>query len=303
MPDVSVIVVNWNTRDLLARCLETVLAQAGGLALELIVVDNASTDDSVTLVRARFPQAVLIANAENVGFARANNQGARAATGRYLLLLNSDAFPHAGALPALVALAEAQPRAGLIGAHLRNPDGSFQASHTPFPTLGREFLILSGLGRLAYGPAYPSRGPDEARGPQIVDYVEGACMLARPEAYTAVGGLDEGYFMYAEDVDLCFALRHAGWQVWYHPSARLTHVGSASSRTRRPEREGDLYVSRVRFFRKAYGPAAAGALKALILAFAALKTALHGGLRLVSGGQRGRPVVPFRALAAKLRDV
>lgn len=303
MPDVSVIVVNWNTRDLLARCLTTALAEAGGLSLELIVVDNASRDDSAALVRERFPQAVLIANTDNVGFARANNQGARAARGRYLLLLNSDAFLQPGALPALVALADAQPRAGLIGAQLRNADGTFQASHTPFPTLGREFLILSGLGRKLYGPAYPSAGPDEARGPRVVDYVEGACMLARPDAYAAVGGLDEGYFMYAEDVDLCFALRRAGRPVWYHPGARVTHLGSASSRTRRPEREADLYVSRVRFFRRAYGPRAAGALKAQILAFTALKAALHGTLRAATGGRRGRPVVPVGYLAAKLRDV
>lgn len=302
-PDLSVIIVNWNTRDLLARCLETALAEAGGLTLELIVVDNASSDDSAAMVRARFPQAQLIANSANVGFARANNQGARCATGRYLLLLNSDAFPEPGALPALAALADAQPRAGLIGAQLRNADGSFQASHTPFPTLGREFLILSGLGRLFFGPHFPSRGPDEARGPQPVDYVEGACMLVRPDAYAAVGGLDEGYFMYAEDVDLCHALRRAGWQVWYHPGARLVHLGSASSRTRRPEREGDLYVSRVRFFRRAYGPLAADLLKVQILAFAAVKALVHGLLRAGTGGRRGRPVVPLSALAAKLRDV
>ncbi len=302
MPDVSVIIVNWNTRDLLERCLTTAQANAGALSLELVVVDNASSDDSVAMTRARFPGARLIANTANVGFARANNQGAAEAHGRYLLLLNSDAFLQPGALEALVQVADAQPRAGLVGAHLRNADGTFQASHTPFPSLGREFLILSGLGRLAYGRYFPSRGPDEARGPQSVDYVEGACLLVRPEAYAAVGGLDEGYFMYAEEVDLCYALRRAGWQVWYHPQARVTHLGGASSRNRRPEREGDLYTSRVRFFRKHYGAGAAEALKALIYVFTALKIIGHTLLRRLSGGRLGRPVVSLSTLAAKLKN-
>lgn len=301
-PDLSVIVVNWNTRDLLARCLGAVLAEAGDLAVELVVVDNASSDDSLEMLRQSFPQARVIANPANAGFARANNQGARLAAGRYLLLLNSDAFPQPGALTALFALAESQPRAGLVGAQLRNADGTFQASHTPFPTLAREFLILSGLGRLLLGGHFPSCGPDEQRGPRPVDYVEGACMLVRPEAYQAVGGLDEGYFMYAEDVDLCHRLRRAGWQVWYHPGARLTHLGGASSRARRPEREADLYVGRVRFIRRVHGPLAAVLLKAQILAFAAAKGLAHAALRAGTHGRRGRPVASWRSLAARFRQ-
>ncbi|MBL8092750.1 MAG: glycosyltransferase family 2 protein [Anaerolineales bacterium] len=300
-PDVSVVVLNWNTRDLLAECLRITQACADGLTLELIVVDNASTDDSVALVRRDFPQVRVIESPANVGFAAGNNLGAQQASGRYILLLNTDAFLKPGALGAMAALLDAQPRAGLCGARLLNRDGSFQASHTPFPTVSREFLILSGLGRLFMGRHYPSRGPEREAGPRPVDYVEGACLLCRPEAYRQVGGLDPGFFMYAEEVDLCMALKRAGWSVWYHPEAEVVHLGGASSSLRRPEREGDLYVSRVRFFRKHYGPVAATLLTGLIYLFTAAKNVLHTGLRLATGGRKGRPVVSLSRLAAKLR--
>lgn len=302
MFDVSVIIVSWNTSALLTQCLETTRAWAGPLALEIIVVDNASTDDSVSLVRKRFPEVKLLVNTENVGFARANNVGVAAATGRYALLLNSDAFLTEGALPALVALADLHPRVGLIGAHLRNADGTFQASHTAFPTLWRELLLLSGLGRALFGAHFPSHGPEEELGAQQVDYVEGACLLVRLEAYRAVGGLDEGYFMYSEEVDLCYTLRGAGWEVWYEPSARVTHLGGGSSQNRRPQREGDLYRSRIRFFSKHYGTAQTIILKLLILGFTVVKRVTHGVLRLISGGRIGRPVVSLRDLMRLLKQ-
>lgn len=303
MSDLSVIVVNWNTRRLLADCLTSVFETSAGLGLEVIVVDNASTDGSPAMVRERFPEVHLIVNTENAGFARANNQGAAAARGRYLLLLNSDAFPMPGALEVLVALADAQPQAGLVGAQLLNADGSFQASHTQFPNLWREFLILSGLGRLLFGYYYPSQGPEESRGPRIVDYVEGACLLIRTEAFQAVGGLDEGYFMYAEEVALCYAMREKGWRVWYQPAAKVIHMGGGSSQSRRVQREGDLYRGRVRFFRKYYGDEAARLLKLQLYGFTMIKIMGHKLMRLVSGGRYGRLVIPLHHLARELRDV
>jgi N-acetylglucosaminyl-diphospho-decaprenol L-rhamnosyltransferase len=185
---------------------------------------------------------------------------------------------------------------------LLNPDGSFQASHTPFPTLRQEFLILTGLGRLLYGRWYPSHGPEQDKGPQVVDYVGGACLLVRREAFEDVGGLDEGYFMYAEEVDWCYAVREAGWQVWYQPAAKVIHWGGGSSQDRRPQREGDLYRSRVQFFRKHYGDGAARLLKAQIYALTAVKLVVHRMLRLVSGGRYGRPVVSLRYLSRGLRE-
>ncbi len=267
------------------------------------MVDNASTDGSQAMMRQQFPHIHLIANRENVGFARANNQAMRVSKGRYALLLNSDALLLANAAQVMISLAEANPQAGIIGAQLLNPDGSFQASHTPFPNLWQEFLILSGVGRMLYGRWYPSRGPQEDQGPQMVDYVEGACMLVRREAFEDVGGLDEGYFMYAEEVDWCYAMREKGWQVWYQPAAQVIHLGGGSSQSRRTRREADLYRSRVRFFRKHYGDRAAWLLTLQIYGLTAIKIAVHGLLRLVSGGRYGRSVVSLRYLAPVLREV
>jgi N-acetylglucosaminyl-diphospho-decaprenol L-rhamnosyltransferase len=302
-PDVSVIVVNWNTRALLAQCLRSIYDTVSGLSLEVIVVDNASKDGSVEMVSREFPRVRLIQNVENVGFARANNQAMAASRGYYVLLFNSDAIATPNAIRSSVCLANAEPRAGIVGARLLNIDGSFQASYTSFPTLWQEFLILTGLGRLFYGQWYPSRGAEEDRGPQVVDYVEGAFMLVRREAFEEVGGMDEGYFMYAEEVNWCYAMRQKGWQVWYQPDAKIIHLGGGSSQHRRPEREGDLYRSRVRFFRKYHGDGAAWLLKLQIYGFTVIKTVVHGLLRLVSGGRYGRRVVSLRHLAAELEGV
>jgi hypothetical protein len=294
--DLSIIILNWNTRDMMATCIDAIVQHGVGIAYEVVVVDNASTDGSQDMLAMRFPWVRLIQNTENVGFAKANNRGMRESRGANLLLLNTDAFVQAGSLQAMLHVLQAQPRAGLVGAHLRNADGSFQASHTPFPNLGQEFLILSGLGRKLFGPHYPSQGPDERAGPQQADYVEGAALLVRREAFEQAGGLDEGFFMYAEEVDWCFTLKRAGWQVWYAPDARITHLGGGSSKNRKTAREADLYRSRVRFFRKHYGAAQANALKTLIVASVAAKQAGHGLLRLVTGGRRGRAVASFRQM-------
>lgn len=299
----SILILNWNTGDLLKQCLETVFSLTAEAAFEVIVVDNGSTDSSLAMVAEHFPQARVIANAENVGYARGNHLGVAASPGKYVLILNTDAFLQPGALAELVKVAEANPQAGLVGAQLQNGDGSFQASHTPFPTLWREFLILSGLGRLLVGRHFPSAGPDTEKGSRLVDYVEGACLLIRVEAYRAVGGLDEKFFMYAEEVDLCFRLRRAGWQVWYAPDARVIHLGGGSSHSRQPEREADLYRSRVRFFRKQYGVVSAQSLKALIYFFTFIKLLIHSLMRFVSGGRLGRRVVSLDYLATQLRGL
>jgi GT2 family glycosyltransferase len=303
MPDISIIIINWNTHDLLAACLRSIYQTARNLDLEIIVVDNGSKDDSCEMLRREFPWVRLIENGENVGFARANNQAARMAQGQYIFLLNSDAELQTDSLQLILALAKNEPKAGIVGAHLLNPDGSFQASHTPFPTLWREFLILTGLGRASSGRWFPSRGPELDKGPQPVDYVEGAALLIRRDIYLQLNGFDEGFFMYAEEVDLCYRLRKAGWQVWYHPQARILHHGGGSSLNRRTQREGDLYRSRVRFFRKHYGNRAAEFLKLQIYILTAVKLVYHKLLHLFSFGRYHRPVISLRDLAGQLKGV
>jgi len=301
--ELSIIVVNWNTRQLLSECLQSLYNTISGLSFDVYVIDNASTDDSLVMLAADFPSVQVIRNIENVGFPRANNQAMRVCQGKYFLLINSDAVALPDSIQVMYELAESQPLAGMVGAHLLNSDGSFQASHTNFPNLWQEFLILTGIGRMLLGSWYPSQGPQEVKGPQVVDYVEGACMFVRAEAYRQVGGMDEGFFMYAEEVDWCYKLKKGGWQVWYHPEARIIHHGSASSKSRLTQREGDLYRSRVRFFRKHYGFLPAALLKILIYGLTVVKFLVHKIIFTMSRGRYGRSVISLNDLSRKLKGV
>lgn len=303
MAKISIIILSWNTRVLLAQCLDSIEQHRGDIQLEIIIVDNASTDGSQVMLKEKYPQVVLITNMQNVGFAKANNQAMQIARGDYFLLWNSDAFATPGAIQNLLRLAEKEPKAGIVGAQLRNADNSFQASYSPFPNQWRELMILTGLGRAFLRPSYPSLGPEEEKGPQRVDYVEGACLLVRRQAFQEVGGLDEGYFMYAEEVDWCYTMAKRGWQVWYQPEARVIHLGGASSTSRRTHREADLYRSRIRFFRKHYGNRSAQILKLQIYAATAFKNVFHGILRRLTRGRYGRTVVSLQYLATQLQEV
>ncbi len=300
--DLSIIIVNWNTSDLLSQCLQSLQSTVREASFEVWVVDNASSDDSVDMVRASFPQAHVIANAENVGFVRANNQAIARCQGRYVLLLNSDTLALPGSLDQAVQFMDQHPRAGLAGVRLINADESFQASFTPFPNLWREFLILSGLGRWLFRPSFPSYGPQLEDGDQqIAGYVEGAFMLARREAVQQIGGLDERIFMYAEDVDWCYRFYRAGWEIWYLPQAPIIHYGGQSSKKRPGRMEAELYRSRIYFFHKHYGRAAASGLKLMIYAATLFKIALHKTLRFVSRGRKGRTISTWQELRAALR--
>lgn len=303
MPELSVIYVNWNASPLLQKSINTLNATIADIDYDVWVVDNASADDSAAMVRANFPQVNLIQNSTNAGFAAANNQAMKAAQGRYFLLINTDAFAAPGAINQLYKLAEEQPRAGIIGARLVNRDGSFQGSYVDFPDLLQEFLIMSSLGRRFYGPWYPNHSPEAGEAPQKVDYVQGACLLVRRQAYEAVGGLDEGYFMYAEEVDWCYSMHRAGWEVWYQPAASITHIGGASSRTRAIQRETDLYVSRVRYFRKNHSFLEAGLLEAMVISLAGVKYVVHAGLRMINRSRFERMTVSPVLLVNRMRNI
>jgi GT2 family glycosyltransferase len=217
------------------------------------------------------------------------------------LLLNSDARVLAGAVRALLACAEAHPRSAVVGGLIRNEDGSFQASFSDFPSMAQELLMLTGLGRLLYGPWYPSHGAQEQGGALRVAWVSGAAMLVRRAAMGEIGGFDERYFMYAEEMDLCCRCIRAGWEVWYEPAAIIHHLGGASSRTQPAQREIQLYSSRVRFYGTHSGVWHARTAAALIVAITALKRPAHALVRRLSGGRRGRTVAPPIALWTQLR--
>jgi N-acetylglucosaminyl-diphospho-decaprenol L-rhamnosyltransferase len=270
--DLSVIVVNWNTCRLLEACLRSVDAARQDLAVEVLVVDNGSSDGSVELVRKGFPSDELIANAGNRGYAAANNQGVERARGRYLLLLNSDTEVDTAALRTLVAYADDHPEAGVIGPKLLNPDGSLQPSGGRFPTPVSTVASLLGLHRLTGRPRYGTERNYSV--PAEVDEVSGAAMLIRREVVAQVGGLDEGFAWGYEDVDYCLRVRRAGWRVQYVPDARVMHHWGGTQRLAPAPTVLKAIAGRRRYFEKHYGRLTAS----LVMA----GTVVSHGLRLVA---------------------
>lgn len=232
-PDVSVVVVSFNTKQLLRDCLQTLKARAGDVTLEIIVVDNASRDGSAAMVEDEFPEARLIRSDRNLGFAGANNRGFALARGRYVVLLNSDAFVEEGALPLSVQKMDAQPRVGLASGRLVGRDGSWQPSARMFPSVTNELLTLSGL-----GDKYPhsrffgrmDRTWADPMEPAEVDWVPGAYSIIRREALQQIGYFDRRFFLYYEEVDLCLRIKEAGYELWYWPDIVVVHIGGESAR-------------------------------------------------------------------------
>ncbi len=222
--DLSVIIVNWNTRDLLQLCLSSCLVGQTGLDYEIIVIDNGSVDGSAAMVNDKFPQVKLIRNQHNLGFCAANNQGLRLAQSRYVLLLNSDTQVWPQTFSKLVKYADSQPRSGVIGCHLVNPDGSDQWSVRRFPQVIDQIIILTKLAN--FWPKLLNRylmADFDYRQANNVDQVMGAAMLIRQEVLSDIGLLDERFWSWFEDVDFCYRARAADWLVSYTPSATIRH--------------------------------------------------------------------------------
>ncbi len=253
-PPISAIIVSYNTRDMTLECLRTLHDDLGDLSAEVFVVDNASSDGSAAAIRSAFPQVRLIENARNAGFGAANNQAMRQAQGEFFLLLNSDAFPKAGAIQALMDFLREHPDAALVGPRLLNEDGSLQPSCYRFP--GPFRALCENLLLTAKFPAHPVLGdyrswPHDAE--RAVDFVIGACCLVRRAAVEKVGLFDEDFFLYAEETDWCYRFRQAGWKVMFTPRAEVVHLNKGSGK-RQPDRVFcEFHRGQERFFRKHHG--------------------------------------------------
>ncbi|MGQ9567464.1 MAG: glycosyltransferase family 2 protein [Anaerolineae bacterium] len=314
--DLSIVIVNWNVRDLLLRCLDSLWAEverqeghilslaASSYLFEVIVVDNASSDGSVDMVRGSYPWVRLLANEVNRGFTQANNQGLALARGRYVLLLNPDTEVRPGALRTMLRWMDEHPRAGALGPRVRYPDGSVQPTRRRFPTLATAFLESTFLHQwfprnpvaLRYHMA--DRGDEEE---QAVDWVVGACLLLRGEAVRQVGPLDEGFFMYSEELDYCARLRAAGWEVAYLPAAEVVHHEGRSSEQVPVARQYHFDVSKVCFYRKHHGSAAGTLVRCFLLFGYGVQIALEGAKWLV-GHRRDLRTQRVRAYAWLLRS-
>jgi GT2 family glycosyltransferase len=251
--DVSISVVSYNTRDLLADCLRSISAATSDLTYEVIVVDNSSADGSADMVAAEFPDVRLVRNSDNRGFAAANNQALRRARGRYVLLLNSDARIRPGAVTEMVAFLDTHPTVGVVGGQLFNANGTFQSSYFDFPGWISELLLLTGISRWLKEPTYPSHTEIESREERRVDWVSGALFMVRQQAVAEVGLLDEDYFMYSEEVDWCFRMHRRGWGVAYLPHAQALHIAAASAHRQPERRRAQVYRSKCIFVRKHWG--------------------------------------------------
>lgn len=234
MTDVSIIIVNWNTRDILRDCLNSVYKQTQGIAFEMIVVDNASSDGSATMVKREFPEAVLIENSQNRGFAAANNQGIKIAKGRYVLLLNPDTIVLDGAIQKTVAYADNHSDIGVLGCQVWLNENEIQKTCFSFPSISG--LLVQKLGLFHMFPKSRIFGWIDyywwdRTTLMDVDVVSGMFMLVRTSAIEQVGMMDEDYFVYAEETDWCWRFQQAGWRCVFTPSARIIHLDGGSKST------------------------------------------------------------------------
>ncbi|MGZ3592638.1 MAG: glycosyltransferase family 2 protein [Syntrophales bacterium] len=245
--DISIIIVNWNTRDLLQNCLESIYKTISDISYEIICVDNASTDGSVSMLQEKYPQVRLIQNEENRGFGAANNQAMRIMKGRYALLLNSDAVLTENAVRELFAFMEARSDAAMACGQLLNADGSKQNSVAGFPNL-LSLLTNTSLLEYLFPKRYPSKRYNHDK-PIEVDSCIGACLLARKKAIEEVGMFDERYFFFFEETDWAYQMRSAGWNIFHVPTALIYHLqGQSIGKDIRSRIE--FYRSRYQFFRK-----------------------------------------------------
>lgn len=254
--DVSIVIVNWNTCQITCDCLKSVYDQTRNINFEVIVVDNASTDGSVEMIKNKFPQVILIENNENRGFAAANNQGMRIANGRYVLLLNSDTIILDNAIGKAISFADAHPEAAVVSCRVLNPDRTVQQTCFMFPSVLNMFLSSTYLYK--FFPRSKFFGREQMawwdrNDIREVDVVTGCFMLVRREAIKQVGMMNEQFFIYGEETDWCYRFRQAGWKVLFNPYGHIIHHGSTSSRQVKAKMRLQLSGSILLFLKKHKG--------------------------------------------------
>lgn len=296
-PALSVLIVSYNTREMTLECLRVLARELPpGLAAEILLVDNASSDGSVAAVRAAFPAVRLLVSDRNAGFGAANNLALAQAKGRYLLLLNTDAFPRPGAVRVLVDLLERRADVGVVGPRLLYADGSLQQSCFRFTT--PLYAWLENLGATKLFRRHPAwddyRGWDHAS-EREVDFVIGACLLLRREVYERVGGFDERFFMYQEEADWQKRIRQAGWRVVFTPAAEVVHLAGASGRAEPVRVSGHFFESLDKYMLKHHGAPGFLLVRGAMLLGCSARAVGWGGLALASPSRR-------KAAAARARQ-
>jgi len=296
--DVSVVVVNWNTQDILRDCLKSVYEQGGEIDFEVIVIDNASTDGSVEMVKKEFPKAIIIENSENRGFAAANNQGMNIAKGRYVLLLNSDTIVLDSAIDKTVSFADAHPKAAVVGCRVLNADRTLQPSCFMFPSILNMLLSSTYLYKLFPKSKFFGRERMtwwNRNDISEVDVVTGCFMLVRWDAIKKVGTLDERFFMYGEETDWCYRFKQAGWKILFTPCAEIIHLGGQSAQKRATTTVVQLRKSILQFMKKHHGPLTYRIASLLTVAFLAVRLPIWSVIAFFQRAQSSKAAIKKRA--------
>jgi GT2 family glycosyltransferase len=251
--DLSIIIVTWNSEEFIRNCLDSILISAGSLSLEIIVVDNNSSDKTARIVEQFYPQVNLIQNKKNSGYAKANNQGIEEARGEYILLLNPDTQVLEDALSLMYEFMEENPKIGALGPKLLNPDKTVQSSCREFPTFSTLVWEFSGLSRLfpkSSGFGRWRMGYFDFDKPREVDQPMGSCLMLRRETLDDVGIFDENFGMFFNDVDLCFRIKKSGWKIYFYPEPKVVHFKGASTRKAKTKMIWLSHLAFYEFFKK-----------------------------------------------------
>ncbi len=268
--DLSICIVSWNTRKLLRYCLESIYAKTKGINFEIIIVDNASKDGSIEMVSNEFPKCIIIAQQENLGFSKANNIAVKIARGRYVAFLNPDTVMKTNAFVAMVGFMDVNPTYGATGCKLLNEDDTIQFTCArSFPTPFKRFCFLTLLNRIFPASICFSTSEMEYwdhKNSRDIDCLSGACMVLRKDVVERLGAFDETYFMYGEDIELCYRIRKNGWSIYYNANEEIYHLSGASS-SQKSYKAFSLIMqhqANYKFFKENYGDVKAIEFKTLV---------------------------------------
>jgi N-acetylglucosaminyl-diphospho-decaprenol L-rhamnosyltransferase len=311
MLDCSIIIISYNVRDLLRDCLTSIIQSAVALntahsnlpTVEILVIDSASQDDSVAMIQREFPQVRLFAHRDNIGYTKGNNIGLAQAQGRNVFLLNPDTVLMGDALPQLIRYLDENPAIGIVGPYTLNTDGTTQSSRRRFPT--RLIAFFESTWLQPYAPQnmlkqfYVQDAPETAS--MVVDWVQGSALMAKRAVYEQIGGLDEGYIMYSEELDWCKRAKNANWGVFFLGTAHIIHHGGKSSEQVGAMKHIYFQQSKLRYYRKYHGRAFALGLRLFLLCGYLWQIALEFG-KSVLGNQKSMRQERIRAYWQVIRS-
>lgn len=302
--DVSIIILSWNTRQMLGQCIESIYKSINNITYEIIVVDNASSDGSTEFIEKKFPQVRLIKNKENLGFAKANNIGIRVSICRYVSLINSDVIVQDGCIEKLVEFMDKNPSAGLAGPRILNPNGSLQVSCRHFPSLWNNLCQVLGFNKLFPKSVFFSEpfmkywSHDETR---KIDALSGCFWMVRREALDEVGLLDEDFFFYGEDIDWCRRFHNAGWNVVFYPGAEAIHYHGASSSNAPVRFYIEMQKADLQYWRKHHGRLSQSAYWMIILLRQSVRLPVYVLIYIFRPGARSNAIFNLKRALTCIR--